>query len=76
VRTRPIFSDRTNPLASKTCRCCTTAANDMGSGRASSLTDAWRNDADRTGTELAFTVGNIGRDDACQPLTCVVGKHE
>jgi hypothetical protein len=35
-----------------------------------------RNDADRTGTELAFTVGNIGRDDACQPLTCVVGKHE
>ncbi len=36
----PVFCDRTSPLASSTCTCCTTAASDMLSGLASSLTDA------------------------------------
>src|SRR6266508_3056240 len=40
VRTRPTFSDRTRPLVSSTCRCWTTAGRDMGSGPASSLTEA------------------------------------
>ena len=34
------FAERTSPLASSTCTCCTTAASDMSSGCASSLTDA------------------------------------
>jgi hypothetical protein len=37
VRTRPVFSDRTRPQASSTCRCCMTAGSDMASGSASWL---------------------------------------
>src|SRR5919204_926907 len=40
VRTRPTFSERTRPLPSSTCRCCTTAGSDIGSGSAGSLTEA------------------------------------
>src|SRR5665213_2951856 len=40
VRTRPCFFVRTRPLASRTCRCWTTAGSDMAKGSASSLTDA------------------------------------
>src|SRR5664279_3487653 len=40
VRTRPIFCERTRPHDSRTARCWTTAGSDIGSGLASSLTDA------------------------------------
>src|SRR5215468_10161025 len=40
VRVRPSFRDRTRPLVSRTCTCCSTAASDMDSGFPSSLTDA------------------------------------
>jgi hypothetical protein len=40
AHTRPAFSDRTRPLASRTWRCWITAGNDIASGSASSLTDA------------------------------------
>ncbi len=40
VRVRPVFCDRTRPLASSTWTCCRTAASDIASGRASSLTEA------------------------------------
>jgi hypothetical protein len=40
VRVRPVFCDRTRPLASSTWTCWTTAARDMASGLPSSLTDA------------------------------------
>ena len=40
VRVRPSFRDRTRPLVSRTCTCCSTAASDMDSGSPSSLTDA------------------------------------
>ena len=40
VRVRPVFCDRTRPLASSTWTCWSTAASDMSSGLASSLTEA------------------------------------
>jgi len=40
VRVRPVFCDRTRPLASSTCTCWRIAARDMASGLPSSLTDA------------------------------------
>ena len=39
-RARPTFSEATSPLASSTCRCCTTPGSEIASGRASSLTVA------------------------------------
>lgn len=39
VRTRPTFSDRTNPHASNTCKCWNTAGKEIFSGPASSETD-------------------------------------
>lgn len=40
VRIRPTFWDRTSPLASSTWTCWSTAARDISSGPASSLTEA------------------------------------
>jgi hypothetical protein len=40
VRTRPTFSERTSPLASRTWRCCITAGNDMTRGWARAVTEA------------------------------------
>src|SRR5450755_3173777 len=67
VRTRPVFSECTRPLASRTLRCWTTADSVMSNGLANSLTDAGprhsrATTARRVGSPSAWNMRSRGVD--------------